>query len=66
MRFLLDHAIDDEAVKAISHGVWTVDPDAKARVDQAAKLVHVDSWLFPEEFVVAFADAGFSATIKER
>lgn len=63
MKFLLDHAIDDEAVKAIAHEVRTVDPDAKARVDQAVKLVHVDSWLFPEEFVVAFAAAGFSATI---
>lgn len=66
MKFLLDHAIDNEAVKTITHEVWTVDPDAKARVNQAARLVDVDSWLFPEEFVVAFADAGFSARIKER
>ncbi|MBN3791060.1 hypothetical protein [Burkholderia sp. Ac-20353] len=60
MEFLLDHAIDDAAQQDIAHQIRTVDPDATVQVDQANRMVHVDSWLFAEEFFVAFDDAGYA------
>ncbi|CAN0627063.1 conserved protein of unknown function [Burkholderia multivorans] len=66
MEFLLDHTIDDAAAKAIEHEIWTVDPDAKVQVDRSATKVQVDSWLFAEEFIVAFADAGYGVRIRDR
>ncbi|KVM90228.1 heavy-metal-associated domain-containing protein [Burkholderia stagnalis] len=60
MEFMLDHAIDDAATQDISHQIRTVDPDAEVQVDPANRTVHVDSWLFAEEFFVAFDDAGYT------
>ncbi|MBU9377665.1 hypothetical protein KTE28_25365 [Burkholderia multivorans] len=65
MEFLLDHSLDDEAARAVEHEIWRVDPDAKVQIDRAASRVTVDSWLFPEEFVVAFEDAGFTVRIND-
>ncbi|WP_420212117.1 hypothetical protein ACN8ZM_19685 [Burkholderia aenigmatica] len=63
MEFLLDHLIDDETEHAIAHEVRRVDPDAGIEIDRATKRVVVNSWLFPEEFIVAFDDAGYNARI---
>ncbi|PCE32368.1 hypothetical protein [Burkholderia ubonensis] len=60
MEFLLDHAIDGAAAQDIAHQIRTVDPDAKVQVDQPNQMVQVDSWLFAEEFFVAFDDAGYA------
>lgn len=60
MEFLLDHAIDGAAAQNITHQIRTVDPDAKVQVDPASRMVQVDSWLFAEEFFVAFDDAGYA------
>ena len=65
MEFLRDHALDDEAARAVEHEIWRVDPNAKVEIDRATSRVTVDSWLFPEEFVVAFEDAGFAVRIKD-
>lgn len=51
----------DEQV--IGHAIWTVDPDAKTHVDLDAKTVEIDSWLMPEEFLVAFNEAGYDVKI---
>lgn len=63
MEFLLDHLIDDETESAIAHEIRRVDPDAGIKIDRIAKRVAVDSWLFPEEFLVAFDDAGYNVRI---
>ncbi len=43
----------------------SVDADAKVNVDIDAKTVNVDSWLMPEEFLVAFEDEDYDVTIVE-
>ncbi|WGY69645.1 hypothetical protein KEC55_06590 [Burkholderia cepacia] len=65
MEFVLDHSLDDETARAVEHEIWRVDPDAKVEIDRATSHVKVESWLFPEEFVVAFEDAGYSVRIKD-
>lgn len=47
---------DDAAV--LTRAMRTVEPDAKIDVDVDARAVKVDSWLFAEEFLVAFVCAG--------
>jgi len=47
------------------HEIWRVDPDAKVKIDGVTSLVRVESWLFPEEFVVAFEDAGVNVRITD-
>ncbi|WP_408175706.1 MULTISPECIES: hypothetical protein [Paraburkholderia] len=43
----------------------TVDADAKVNVDIDTKMVSVDSWLMPEEFLIAFEDENYEVTIVE-
>ncbi|WP_408479060.1 hypothetical protein [Paraburkholderia sp. RL17-383-BIF-A] len=43
----------------------TVDSDAKVKVDTDAKTVSVESWLMPEEFLVAFEDENYDVIIVE-
>ncbi len=43
----------------------TVDADAKVDVDIGTQTVSVDSWLMPEEFLVAFYDEEYDVTIAE-
>ena len=43
----------------------TVDADAKVNVDIDARTVSVDSWLMPEEFLVAFEDENYDVLIVE-
>ncbi|RQZ17223.1 hypothetical protein DIE15_12170 [Burkholderia sp. Bp9031] len=63
MEFLLDHLIDDETESAIAHEIKRVDPDAGITINRTTNRVVVDSWLFPEEFLVAFDDAGYNVRI---
>lgn len=65
MEFLVNHSIDDDTARVIEHEIWRVDPGAKVEIDRVTSLVRVESWLFPEEFVVAFEDAGFNVRIKD-
>ena len=43
----------------------TVDGHAKVNVDVDAKTVSVESWLMPEEFLVAFEDENYDVVIVE-
>jgi hypothetical protein len=43
----------------------SVDADAKVNVDIDAHTVSVDSWLMPEEFLVAFDDENLDVIIVE-
>ena len=43
----------------------SVDADAKVNVDVDAHTVIVDSWLMPEEFLVAFDDENLDVIIVE-
>jgi hypothetical protein len=43
----------------------SVDSDAKVDVDVGAQTVSVDSWLMPEEFLVAFYDENMEVGIAE-
>ncbi|MFM0658063.1 copper chaperone [Paraburkholderia sediminicola] len=63
MEFKLNELTGNDDVTVISHAVWTVDPDAKVNVDVSTTTVEVDSWLMPEEFLVAFDDAGYEVKI---
>jgi hypothetical protein len=42
-----------------------VDADAKVSVNVNAKTVSVESWLMPEEFLVAFVDEDYDVRIVE-
>lgn len=63
MEFRLNELAGNDDVAVISHAVWTVDPDAKVNVDVTKMVVDVDSWLMPEEFLVAFEEAGYEVKI---
>ncbi|MEM5340422.1 copper chaperone [Paraburkholderia azotifigens] len=52
--------------EGITDAIISVDPDAKVAADVRAKMVDVDSWLFAEEFLVAFYDAGYDVQIAQR
>ncbi|MFM0653503.1 copper chaperone [Paraburkholderia sediminicola] len=63
MEFKLNELTGNNDVAVISHAVWTVDPDAKVNVDVSTMAVEIDSWLMPEEFLVAFEEAGYDVKI---
>jgi copper chaperone len=65
MTFKLRELARDDDVKAINRAIWRVDPDANVTVDASATIVRVDSWLMPEEFLVAFNEEGFDVSIVE-
>ncbi|MEM5293013.1 copper chaperone [Burkholderia sp. JPY481] len=52
-------------VSTIEHAMKSVDPDAKVAVDVGTQSVSVDSWLMPEEFLVAFYDEDYDVAIKD-
>jgi hypothetical protein len=52
-------------VSTLEHAMKSVDPDAKVQVDVGAQTVSVDSWLMPEEFLVAFNDEDLDVKIAE-
>lgn len=66
MKFTVLETLDRCDVESIEHAMFTVDPDAKISTDVPANQVDVDSWLFPEEFIVAFHEAGYNVRIVQR
>ncbi|MFM0625572.1 copper chaperone [Paraburkholderia xenovorans] len=65
MKFSMKNEIRSDDVSTIEHAMKTVDADAKVNVDIDTKMVSVDSWLMPEEFLVAFEDENYEVTIVE-
>ncbi|MDT8843305.1 copper chaperone [Paraburkholderia fungorum] len=57
---------DDSDVAILTCAMHTVDPDAKVNVHVNTRTVEIDSWLFAEEFLVAFAEAGYDVKLAER
>jgi copper chaperone CopZ len=65
MKFSMKDEIRSDDVSTIEHAMKSVDADAKVNVDIDTKMVSVDSWLMPEEFLVAFEDENYEVTIVE-
>jgi len=57
--------IRTDDLSTIEHAMKSVDADAKVEVDVGAQTVSVDSWLMPEEFLVAFYDEDLDVAIAE-
>ncbi|HKT96105.1 MAG TPA: copper chaperone [Paraburkholderia sp.] len=66
MRFSVMEALNDGDIPRITGAIISVDPDAVVAADVRANTVDVDSWLFAEEFLVAFHDAGYDVRIAQR
>ncbi|MGF6856338.1 copper chaperone [Paraburkholderia sp. CI3] len=65
MKFSMKTEIRADDVTRLEHAMKSVDPDAKVAVDVGTQRVSVDSWLMPEEFLVAFYDDNYEVAIKE-
>jgi copper chaperone len=65
VKFSMKSEVRSDDVPTIEHAMKSVDADAKVNVDIDAKTVNVDSWLMPEEFLVAFEDEDYDVTIVE-
>jgi copper chaperone len=65
MKFAMKTEIHTEDRPTIVHAMQSVDADAKVDVDVDAQTVSVDSWLMPEEFLVAFYDENMDVGIAE-
>jgi len=65
VKFSVKNEIRQNDISTIEGAMKTVDTDAKVDVDVNAKTVSVDSWLMPEEFLVAFYDEDYDVRIVE-
>ena len=65
MKFAMKTEIRTDDLAKIVHAMKSVDADAKVDVDVGAQTVSVDSWLMPEEFLVAFYDENMDVGIAE-
>jgi copper chaperone CopZ len=65
MKFSMKNEIRSEDVATIEHAIKTVDAAAEVKVDVDAKMVSVNSWLMPEEFLVAFEDEDYDVKIAQ-
>jgi copper chaperone CopZ len=65
MKFSVKNEIRSDEVASIEHAMKSVDADAKVNVDISTRTVSVDSWLMPEEFLVAFVDEDYDVRITE-
>ncbi|WP_233848832.1 copper chaperone [Paraburkholderia sp. HD33-4] len=65
MKFAMKTEIRKDDLATIVHAMKSVDADAKVDVDVGAQTVSVDSWLMPEEFLVAFYDEDMDVGIAE-
>lgn len=65
MKFAMKTEIRTVDLATIMHAMKSVDADAKVDVDVGAQTVSVDSWLMPEEFLVAFYDENMDVGIAE-
>ncbi|MFC5431941.1 copper chaperone [Paraburkholderia denitrificans] len=66
MKFDILEKLDDGDILKISKAVISVDPDAKVDTDMRENTVNVESWLYPEEFLVAFFEVGYDVRIAQR
>lgn len=66
MKFLVKNQIRSDGIATLEEALGTVDADAKVDVNVGANTVGVDSWLFPEEFFVAFAEENYDVKVVER
>lgn len=66
MKFRTVEKLSDEDIPKIANAIISVDPDAKVETDVRANTVDVNSWLFAEEFLVAFYDAGYDVRVAQR
>jgi copper chaperone len=65
MKFSVKNELRPDDVSTLEHAMKRVDADAKVDVDVGEKTVSIDSWLMPEEFLVAFYDEDYEVTISE-
>ena len=65
MKFAMKTEIHTADLSTIVHAMKSVDADAKVDVDIEAQTVSVDSWLMPEEFLVAFYDEDMDVGIAQ-
>lgn len=65
MKFSVKNEIRSADIPTIELAMKSVDGDAKVSVDVDKKTVSVDSWLMPEEFIVAFDDENYDVVIVE-
>jgi copper chaperone len=65
MKFSIKTEIRPDDLATLEHAMKSVDADAKVDVDVNARTVSVDSWLMPEEFLVAFYDEDYDVTVAE-
>jgi len=65
VKFSMKTEIRTDDLSTIEHAMKSVDADAKVEVDVGAQTVSVDSWLMPEEFLVAFYDEDLDVAIAE-
>jgi copper chaperone len=65
MKFSLKTEIHSDDVVTLERAMKSVDADADVHIDIAEKTVSVESWLMPEEFIVAFVEDDFEAMIVE-
>lgn len=65
MKFAMKTEIHTDDRPTIVRAMKSVDADATVDVDVDAQTVSVDSWLMPEEFLVAFHDEDYDVGIAE-
>ena len=63
MEFKLNELTGKDDMNIITRAIRSVDPDAQVGVDLRAMTVQVDSWLMPEEFLIAFNEIGYDVRI---
>lgn len=66
MKFEILEKLASGDVPRIAQAIVAVDPDAKIATDVHANSVDVDSWLFAEEFLIAFYETGYDVRIAQR
>lgn len=66
MRFEVLAMTGHDDASHIAAAVSSVDPQAQVAIDAGARAIDVDSWLYPEEFLIALYEAGYDAKIKQR
>lgn len=65
MKFAMKTEIHTDDLCTIVRAMKSVDSDAQVDVDVGAQTVTVDSWLMPEEFLVAFNDEELEVSIAQ-
>jgi len=65
MEFEVEPMTGNNDLSTLVVAMRTVDPDAKVDVNVNARTVMVDSWLLPEEFLIAFEEAGYKVKISK-